>query len=99
MDELDEAEEIDDEEDEDAGLPGEEVETSLDEIVAKTVDPIDLEEDDDPVIDLTREERLESLSIRPVPKQADEFVCSSCHLVKKNSQLADRKKMLCLDCV
>ncbi len=36
---------------------------------------------------------------RVLPKQPDEFVCRSCFLVKHPSQLADRKKMLCRDCV
>ncbi len=34
-----------------------------------------------------------------LPKQPDEFVCRSCFLVKHPSQLADKKKMLCRDCV
>jgi hypothetical protein len=48
---------------------------------------------------MTREERMESLSFRAVPKQANEFVCASCYLVKHQSQLADRAKNLCRDCV
>ena len=36
---------------------------------------------------------------RVLPKQPDEFVCRSCFLVKHPSQLADKKKMLCRDCV
>ena len=34
-----------------------------------------------------------------LPKQADEFVCRSCFLVKHISQLADKRKGLCRDCV
>jgi hypothetical protein len=34
-----------------------------------------------------------------LPKQDDEFRCDSCRLLKKTSQLADRDKMLCRDCV
>lgn len=30
--------------------------------------------------------------------QANEFVCSVCFLVKKSSQLANRRKKICLDC-
>jgi hypothetical protein len=30
--------------------------------------------------------------------RADEFVCQSCFLVKRTSQLANRRKMYCLDC-
>jgi hypothetical protein len=29
---------------------------------------------------------------------ANEFVCSSCYLVKKTSQLANRRRKICLDC-
>jgi len=31
--------------------------------------------------------------------QEDEFVCASCFLVKRTSQLANRRKKLCRDCV
>ena len=38
---------------------------------------------------------------RLVPKQADEFVCSSCFLVHHHNQLALRKdgQQFCTDCV
>lgn len=35
----------------------------------------------------------------PAPKQKDEFRCTSCRLLKKNTQLADPVKVLCKDCV
>ena len=43
----------------------------------------------------------EELTVRVVPKQADEFVCSSCFLVHHHSQLALRKdgQQFCTDCV
>ena len=31
--------------------------------------------------------------------QSDEFVCANCFLVKRTSQLANRRKKLCKDCV
>jgi hypothetical protein len=34
-----------------------------------------------------------------LPKQANEFVCQSCFLVKLRAQLADPKNMYCNDCV
>ncbi|MDT5338056.1 MAG: hypothetical protein QOD90_3561 [Mycobacterium sp.] len=42
----------------------------------------------------------EELSVRVVPKQADEFTCSSCFLVHHRSRLASEKggMMLCTDC-
>lgn len=89
----------DDEEDEDgAVVPAGAGETSFDELIAKHPEVVD-DEDDESLIELTREERLESLSIRAAPKQANEFVCNSCHLVKHNSQMADKKRTLCRDCV
>ena len=71
---------------------------SFDELLSKQ---IDAEEDDeeDTILSLTREERLESLSIKATPIQANEFVCKNCHLVKHNGQLADAKRGLCRDCV
>ncbi|WP_099040290.1 DUF4193 domain-containing protein [Mycobacterium neglectum] len=57
-----------------------------------TVDPIDL-----PDIDLSGEE----LIVRVIPKQADEFTCSSCFLVHHRNRLAlqSGEKMVCSDCV
>jgi hypothetical protein len=50
-----------------------------------------------PDTDLTGEE----LTVRVVPKQADEFVCSSCFLVQHHSRLALRKdgQQFCSECV
>jgi hypothetical protein len=50
-----------------------------------------------PDIDLSGEE----LTVRVVPKQADEFVCSSCFLVQHHARLALRKdgQQICTDCV
>jgi len=42
----------------------------------------------------------EELSVRVIPKQADEFTCSSCFLVQHRSRLASEKNgvMICTDC-
>jgi len=82
-----------------APAPGGAVEESLDELVTKHPDVQVEEDEEESLLDLTREERLESLSIKAAPKQPNEFVCKNCHLVKHNSQLADRKRELCRDCV
>jgi hypothetical protein len=50
-------------------------------------------EDDEPELD----ERGEGTA-RVVPRQADEFLCRSCFLVKPLSQLAPGEKDLCRDC-
>jgi len=43
----------------------------------------------------------EELSVRVIPKQADEFTCSSCFLVHHRSRLASERDgvMICTDCV
>ncbi|MGH2732041.1 MAG: DUF4193 family protein [Actinomycetota bacterium] len=74
-----------------------ETEASLDEMLAKRSEAA--EEEEDSILDLASEETLETLSIRAVPKQANEFVCSNCHLVKHLSQLANPTRELCRDCV
>ena len=73
------------------------VELALDEVLAETIRRSSTPEDDDeapgeidPLVDPT-----ETI----LPKQDDEFRCSSCRLLKKTTQLADRSKMLCRDCV
>ena len=42
----------------------------------------------------------EEMSVRVVPRQADEFTCTSCFLVHHRSQLASEKNgvLLCTDC-
>jgi len=49
-----------------------------------------------PGADLSHEE----LAVQVVPKQLDEFTCSSCFLVHHRSQLASSKKgvFICRDC-
>ena len=43
----------------------------------------------------------EELTVRIIPKQADEFVCSSCFLVQHHSRLALSKdgQLICTECV
>ena len=43
----------------------------------------------------------EDLSVRVVPKQADEFTCSSCFLVQHRNRMALQRgdQQICVDCV
>ena len=73
------------------------IELALDEVPAETIRRTSTPEDDeeapgevDTLVDPT-----ETI----LPKQDDEFRCGSCRLLKKTSQLADRRQMLCRDCV
>jgi hypothetical protein len=69
---------------------------------AKGSTALDVDDDDArdsfelPDMDLSGEE----LTIRVVPKQADEFTCTSCFLVHHRSRLADagNGRLLCTDC-
>ncbi len=73
----------------------EDVEASLDVILKERLVVEDEPEDDEAT---DQEDKTEG-NERVLPKQPDEFVCRSCFLVKHPSQLADKKKMLCRDCV
>jgi hypothetical protein len=98
-----EDEEIDEEPEEPAAArpatPGgdEDVE-SIQDILVKQEAREEAEEEDESVLNLTREERLEPLAVKVVPPQPTEFICSNCYLVKHRSQLKDKAKMLCRDC-
>ena len=46
------------------------------------------------------EDSLEELTVRVLPKQEDEFTCSSCFLVQHRTRLASTRgdQMYCRDC-
>ncbi|MDV3124141.1 DUF4193 domain-containing protein [Mycobacterium sp. 21AC1] len=68
--------------------------TAVDTAVIDVDEPVD--SFDLPDIDLSGEE----LSVRVVPKQADEFTCSSCFLVHHHSRMARQRgnEQICVDC-
>jgi hypothetical protein len=83
-------------------------EESLDELAARrrtdvTTAVIDVDDGDGadsfelPDADLSGEE----LTVRVLPKQADEFTCASCFLVQHRHRLAMQKdgRLICADCV
>lgn len=83
--------------------PEEQTEQSLEALKARRADSAaDLGDDADPFeaeLDLPGADLGdEELAIRVVPKQADEFTCSSCFLVHHRSQLADEERRVCRDC-
>ena len=81
-------------------------EDSIEELKARRVDKgasaVDVDETEQaegfelPGADLSHEE----LSVRVLPRQADEFTCSQCFLVKHRSQLAvqDSVQLVCREC-
>ena len=84
------------EEDEEEEPDDEDVEASLDTILKERLVVEEPEDDEDAP---EPEDRTADGVERVLPKQPGEFVCRSCFLVKHPNQLADRKKMLCRDCV
>lgn len=81
-------------------------EESIEELKSRRVDTrassVDVDETEQnesfelPGADLSGEE----LSVRVLPRQADEFTCSQCFLVHHRSQLASEKNglMVCTEC-
>jgi hypothetical protein len=84
------------EEDDEEEPDDEDVEASLDTILKERLVVEEPEDDEDTP---EPEDRTADGVERVLPKQPGEFVCRSCFLVKHPNQLADRKKMLCRDCV
>jgi hypothetical protein len=74
------------------------IELALDEVLAETIlrtSAVEEDEDDAPIEAVPDPDGAETI----LPKQDDEFRCTSCRLLKKTTQLADKKKSLCRDCV
>ncbi|GAF45421.1 DUF4193 domain-containing protein [Rhodococcus wratislaviensis] len=81
-----------------------ETDTSLEQLTASRKDTqspaVDVEDADTaesfelPGADLSGEE----FTVRVIPKQSDEFTCTSCFLVHHRSRLADVEQLLCRDC-
>ncbi|MHA4855091.1 DUF4193 domain-containing protein [Rhodococcus sp. MSC1_016] len=81
-----------------------ETDTSLEQLTASRKDTqspvVDVEDTDTaesfelPGADLSGEE----FTVRVIPKQADEFTCTSCFLVHHRSRLADGEQRICRDC-
>jgi hypothetical protein len=82
-------------EDDDVILDADDVEASLDEILKERLVVDDVDDDSESPDPDPSSDGME----RVLPKQADEFVCKSCFLVKSFKQLADKKRELCRDCV
>jgi hypothetical protein len=81
----------DDEDEEESDAVDEEAEESLDVLLARE------QGDDESLVRLDDEPRDGLVSVIETIS-ADEFTCTSCFLVKRRAQLADEKKMICLDC-
>ena len=84
-----------DDDDEDLVDP-DDVEADLDTILKDRLVSQDDEPDEDDEVEV--DDRGDPVD-RIQPKRPGEFVCQSCFLLKPPSQLADRKRQFCADCV
>ncbi len=100
---LDEDTSDESESDEDGGGDGEE---ALDELEAEELDMLTDDEESETLI-VDEAEELRAIRRAEISLQSggasteraeDEFVCQSCFLVLKSSQLANKRKMYCRDC-
>lgn len=81
-----------------------ETDTSLEQLTGSRKDTqspvVDVEDTDTaesfelPGADLSGEE----FTVRVIPKQSDEFTCTSCFLVHHRNRLADDQQLICRDC-
>lgn len=91
------AEGEEDEDDEDL-LDPDDVEADLDTILKDRIAAAEDEEEDEEDEPADVEDRSGDGG-KIQPRRPGEFVCQSCFLVKSPPQLADAKRMLCVDCV
>jgi hypothetical protein len=84
---------------------GEETTEALDELEAEEREMLTEDESEETIV---VDEAAEMRAIRRAEismdeesadsAHSDEFVCSSCFLVKKNSQMANKRRKICFDC-
>lgn len=94
--------EFDEDDDEDEDESGEEADEALEELEAEELELTDdeadeLHVDEAATLRAIRREEL-TLDVEAQGAGTGEFVCQSCFLVKRRTQLANKKKMYCLDC-
>lgn len=97
-------EDVDDEEDDELDeTDGDDADEALEDLEAEELELMDDEASQELLVDeaaelrAIRREEL-TMNVEAAAKQSDEFVCQSCFLVKRSSQLANRRKMICRDC-
>lgn len=92
-----------DDDDEDDEEQDEETTEALEELESQELQLLDEEKDDNLLVDevevlrAIRREEL-TMNVDAQSQRADEFVCQSCFMLKRTSQLANKRKQLCADC-
>jgi len=93
----------DGESDDSTEVVDEDAPVALDALEAEELEIVETDESATMLVDeaseimaIRREEM--TMDIEDSGKRGDEFTCQSCFLVLKSSQLANKRKMLCVDC-
>ncbi len=100
--EVDDEDEDDDDEDDDDH--DDETAEALEELENQEMELLDEEANEAMLVDevaelrAMRREEL-TLNVDAQSQKDDEFVCQSCFMVKRTSQIANKRKMICFDCV
>lgn len=93
----------DDEDDDDEDDEGDQKTVTLDALEAEELDTVETNDPATILVDEASEikalRRVEmAIDVEADTRRVDEFVCTSCFLLRKNVQLADPENMLCADC-
>jgi Domain of unknown function (DUF4193) len=102
-DEDDDDVDYDDDDDDDKDDEDEETTEALEELESQELQLLDEEKNENLLVDevevlrAIRREEL-TMNVDTQLQRADEFVCQSCFMVKRTSQLANKRKQLCTDC-
>jgi hypothetical protein len=94
----------DDDDDDDDDEHDDETAEALEELENQELQLLDDEANEAMLVDeaaelrAMRREEL-TLNVDAQSQKDDEFVCQSCFMVKRTSQLANKRKMICFDCV
>ena len=99
-----ETEDDDEDEDEDDDDHDDETAEALEELENQELQLLDEEANEALLVDEVAEMRAMrreelTLNVDAQSQKDDEFVCQSCFMVKRTSQLANKRKMICFDCV
>ncbi|MEE9177084.1 MAG: DUF4193 family protein [Acidimicrobiia bacterium] len=94
---------LDDDEDDDDGHD-EETAEALEELESEELKLTEDEASEALLVDEVKELRAMrreelTMNVDAQGQKSDEFVCQSCFMVKRMSQMANKRKMICQDCV
>ncbi len=96
-DDFDDSKETEEKHDEETAEALEELETQELQLLDEEASDVLLVDEVQELRAMRREEL--TMNVDAKTQKAGEFVCQSCFMVKRTSQLANKRKMICMDCV